>query len=105
MGVVVGSWHLHTISKKFIVAYTIRQNFIDCSEYFPYTDYRTYVCYRLFRKGSSVVSKNETDLINLIRDSANPELVAQYMLNLFLDYLHTHGPSQEKPSAAPLESA
>ena len=51
------------------------------------------------------MSKNETDLINLIRDSADPELVAQYMLNLFLDYLHTHGPSQEKPSAAPLESA
>ena len=51
------------------------------------------------------MSKNEIDLINLVRDSVNPEMVAEYMLNLFLDYLHTHGPSQEKPSAAPLESA
>ena len=45
------------------------------------------------------------DLINLIRDSESPEMVAQYMLNLFLDYLHTHDPSQETPVAAPLESA
>ena len=45
------------------------------------------------------------DLINLVRDSEQPELVAEYMLNLFLDYLHTHGPSQETLSAAPLESA
>ena len=51
------------------------------------------------------MSKNEMDLINVVRDSENPELVARYMLNLFLDYLHTHGPSQEKPVAAPLESA
>ena len=45
------------------------------------------------------------DLINLVRDSASPELVADYMFNLFLDYLRTHGPSQEKPSADPLVSA
>ena len=51
------------------------------------------------------MNKNEIDLINLVRDSADPELVANYMLNLFLDYLHTHGPSQETPVAAPLESA
>ena len=51
------------------------------------------------------MSKNETDLINLVRDSADPELVAQYMLNLFLGYLRTHGPSQETLSAVPLESA
>ena len=52
-----------------------------------------------------IVSKNEMDLINLVRDSEKPELVAEYMLNLFLDYLRTHGPSQEKHAAAPLESA
>lgn len=51
------------------------------------------------------MSKNEIELIDLVRDSESPELVAQYMLNLFLDYLHTHGPSQERPVAAPLESA
>ena len=51
------------------------------------------------------MSKNELELIELIRDSANPELVAQYMLNLFLEYLQTHDPSQETLSAVPLESA
>ena len=51
------------------------------------------------------MSENETELINLIRDSANPELVAQYMFNLFLDYLRKHAQSPETPSAAPLESA
>ena len=57
------------------------------------------------RKGSNVVSKNEQDLINLIRDSADPELVAQYMFSLFSDYLRTHGPSQETLSAAHRELA
>ena len=61
--------------------------------------------YCLLRKGSNVVRKNELELINLVRESANPELVAQYMLNLFLGYLQTHDPSQEKPAAVPLESA
>ena len=51
------------------------------------------------------MSNNEKELINLIRESESPELVAEYMLNLFLDYLHTHDPSLEKPAAAPLESA
>ena len=66
---------------------------------------RTIVRYCLLRKGSKVVSKNELELINLVRDSADPERVAQYMLNLFLDYLQTHDPSQEMPSAVPRESA
>ena len=51
------------------------------------------------------MSENELELINIIRDSADPEKVAQYMLNLFLDYLQTHDPSQEKPVVAQLESA
>ena len=51
------------------------------------------------------MSKNELELVEIVRGSEDPELVAQYMLNLFLDYLQTHGPSQEKPAAVPLESA
>ena len=51
------------------------------------------------------MNQNEMDLINLVRDSEEPELVAQYMFNLFLDYLHTHDPSQEKHAADPLVSA
>ena len=45
------------------------------------------------------------ELIEIIRDSSDPENVANYMLNLFLDYLHTHAPSQEIPSADLQESA
>ena len=51
------------------------------------------------------MTENENELINIIRESEDPELVAQYMLNLFLDYLRTHAPYQEKHVAAPLESA
>ena len=45
------------------------------------------------------------ELLNVVRGSEDPDLVAQYMLNLFLDYLRTHGPSQEKHAADPLVSA
>jgi hypothetical protein len=45
------------------------------------------------------MTKNEEELIALIRENDKPELVSSYMLNLFLDYLRTHAPSQEIPSA------
>lgn len=51
------------------------------------------------------MTENEKELINIIRDSGDPENVACYMLNLFLDYLRTHAPSQETPSADLSESA
>jgi hypothetical protein len=56
-------------------------------------------------KGVLVVNENERELIKIIRESENPELVAQYMLNLFLDYLQTHAPSPRTPSAGVPESA
>lgn len=51
------------------------------------------------------MTENEKELINIIRDSDNPEKVAEYMLTLFLDYLRTHAPSQETPSVGLQESA
>ena len=56
-------------------------------------------------KGALGMTNNEKELIRIIRDSADPEKVANYMLNLFLDYLRTHDPSQEKPAAVLSESA
>ena len=50
------------------------------------------------------MTNNELELINIIRESDNPEKVANYMLSLFLDYLHTHGPYQETLVVAPLVS-
>ena len=51
------------------------------------------------------MTKNERELLTLIRESENKEQVTSYMFSLFLDYLHTHAPYQEKPVVAPLESA
>ena len=51
------------------------------------------------------MTNNERELINIVRESVNPEQVADYMLNLFLDYLRTHAPSQEIPVVAPQVSA
>jgi hypothetical protein len=46
-----------------------------------------------------MTDSDEMELINLIRNSVDPEKVATYFFNLFLDYLRTHAPSQEIPSA------
>lgn len=51
------------------------------------------------------MTEEEKELIDIIRGSSDPEKVATYMLNLFLDYLRTHAPSQETPSAVLSESA
>ena len=51
------------------------------------------------------MTEYENELINIIRESIDPEKVATYMLNLFLDYLRTHAPYQETPSAVLSESA
>ena len=51
------------------------------------------------------MTENELELIALIHENDNPEIMAEYMLSLFLDYLHTHGPSQETSVADPPESA
>lgn len=51
------------------------------------------------------MTENERELIDIIRTSDDPADVAQYFFTLFLDYLRTHAPSQETPSAAPQESA
>ena len=50
------------------------------------------------------MSENERELITILRETNEPEKVASYMLSLFLDYLHTHAPSQETPVAELRES-
>ena len=56
-------------------------------------------------KEGLTMTDNEKELINIIRTSEDPQKVAEYMLNLFLDFLRTNAPSQETPSACPRESA
>jgi hypothetical protein len=48
---------------------------------------------------------DEGKLIEMIRESVDPEKVAGYMLSLFSDYLRIHAPSQDISCAGPLESA
>ena len=55
-------------------------------------------------KGAETMKDNEKELIDIIRCSEDPAKVSEYFFSLFLDYLRTHGPSQEKPSADPRES-
>ena len=50
------------------------------------------------------MSNLKRELINLIRDSEEPKKVAEYMFNLFSDYLNKDVPSQEKTSASLQES-
>ena len=51
------------------------------------------------------MTEQEKELLQIIHESVDPEAVAAYMLNLFLDFLQKRGPAQEKPVAIPLESA
>ena len=51
------------------------------------------------------MTSNEQELLSIIRNSEDPDKVAEYAFNLFLDYLHKHGSSQESASAVPRESA
>ena len=53
----------------------------------------------------SAMTENEKELIQIIRGSSDPQKVAEYMLNLFLDYLRTNAPSEEKAAVSPRESA
>lgn len=45
------------------------------------------------------MTTNERELIDIVRNSPDPQKVAEYMLTLFSDYLRTHAPSQETLSA------
>lgn len=51
------------------------------------------------------MSKTDQEIFTMIRESSDPQKVAEYMISLCLDYLRTHGPSQETASFAPPESA
>ena len=57
----------------------------------------------VLHKGVKTMTNNEQELINIVRESVNPEQVANYMFSLFLDYLRTHAPFQETPVVAPQE--
>lgn len=51
------------------------------------------------------MTENEIELLRIVRESDDPKAVAEYMFNLFSEYLQKHGPSQGTHPAAPLESA
>ena len=39
------------------------------------------------------MTDNELELLQIIQESENPSIVAEYFFNLFFDYLQKHGPS------------
>jgi hypothetical protein len=51
------------------------------------------------------MTTNEIEMINIIRNSNDPEKVANYFFEIILNYLHTNAPSQEKHVDVPSEFA
>ena len=51
------------------------------------------------------MTQNELELIEIIQESDDPQAVGTYFFNLFVDYLHKHGPSPDNAFVPPLESA
>lgn len=51
------------------------------------------------------MSNTDQEIFQLIRNSPDPKKTAEFFISLCLDYLKTHGPSQETVSSAPPESA
>lgn len=45
------------------------------------------------------MSENEQELLHIIRQSEDPQAVATYFFNLFVDYLQKHVPSPETTAA------
>jgi hypothetical protein len=45
-----------------------------------------------------MLNKTEIELLNIIHNSSDPQKVAEYAINLFLDYLRMHAPFQEERS-------
>lgn len=48
-----------------------------------------------------MLSNDERELLSIIKNSTDPEKVAAYALNLFLDYLRKHGSSQDDSCERP----
>ena len=78
-----------------------RQIFIDYSEHFTYTDFRTLVRLLCVRKGIGKMAYNENDVIKKIRESRDPDRAMQIATEIILDYLMQRESSQLQ-SADPL---
>ena len=52
-------------------------------------------------KGAETMTDYKVEFMKVIDECEEPEKVALYVLNLFLDYLGKSLPSQEKPVAVP----
>ena len=80
---------------------TIRQFSIDYSESFPYTDYRTFVCF----KGGYGMSTHEIELFRIINENDNPEQAVMTAIEVFTAFLKQLEASPEQQPAYPQESA
>ena len=80
MGVVVGSWHLHT----FLLSHKCdnkRQNSIDYSEHFTYTGFRTDVCvYKGVHRMKEYKEKLINDFVKLLNELAVSQIEYLYHL-------------------------
>ena len=67
---------------------SFRQNSVDYSENFTYTDYRTLVRYRYHGRGfKRMFNENEEELLRMVRENDNPEQAAMIAIDIILGYL------------------
>lgn len=58
------------------------------------TKAKAYLHFFTIEKETTKMTKNELELINLIRNSEQPEKTFEFALNLLSDFLSKHGASQ-----------
>ena len=83
-----------------------RQNYIDYTENFTYTDYRTLVRYRLYGRGfKRMFNENEEKFMSIIRENDNPEQAAVIAIKVFAAFLARLEADQELQPVCLLESS
>ena len=57
------------------------------------------------RKGTGTMTKNELELLNIIRTSDNPQQATMIAIDIICQYIRQHGSSPRPPAADPPVSA
>ena len=82
---------------------TIRQNIVDCSEYFPYNYYKQMFGY--YRGGKKMLRNNEDEFMKIIRENDNPEQAAVIAIKVFAAFLAQLEANQELQTVCLRESS
>ena len=92
------STHLLVTPNVSVLLDTIRQNFVDHSEYFAYNQIRTVVRLSFVVKGDKIkmLNENNMELLRIIRENDNPVQALMTATLIVLGYLKQHESSEEQ---------